>query len=84
MLAFSESQIVNTIKIIEQGEHTGKLLINIGTSPVASHNIIVDIKDIQSVVSLHNDDIGEDDKEGNVVMVEKYIDEATGEIVNQD
>ena len=48
-----------------------------------SKKIIVDIGDIQSVVSLHNDDLGEQDQEGNVIAVEKHIDEATGELVKE-
>lgn len=58
-------------------------MITIGTSAFASRNIIVDIKDIQSVVSLHNDDIGDDDKEGNLAMVSRHICEATGEVVEE-
>lgn len=49
--------------MIENGEHHGKLLINIGLSPVVSKNIIVDVRNVRSVVSLndgHND-------EGNLI-----------------
>ena len=60
------------------------MLISIGLSPIASKNIIVDIKDIQSAVSLHSDDIGDENLEGNLVLVEKHIDEATGELVQDD
>lgn len=83
MFAFSESQIVNTIKVIEEGDHKGKLLINIGLSPFASKNIIADIKDIQSVVSLGNDDIGEDDRENNVISIQSYIDETSGQNIDE-
>lgn len=46
MLSFSESEIVNEIRVIEEGEHEGKLRITIGLSALASKNIIVDVKDI--------------------------------------
>ena len=53
MLSFSESQIVNSIKVLDQGEHAGKLQINVGTSAFASKDIYVDVRDLQSVVSLN-------------------------------
>lgn len=74
---------MNTIKVIDQGENQGKLQINIGTSAFASKDIIVDVRDIKSVVSLNHDDLGEDDKEGNIVVVSKYICGATGKLVEQ-
>lgn len=38
---------------------------------------------MQSVVSLGDDDLGEDNKDGNVISVDKYIIESTGEEVTQ-
>jgi hypothetical protein len=67
MLSFAESHMINEIRVIEEGEHQGKLRISIALSPFASKNIIADVKDIQSVVQLHDDNLGEDDHEGNVV-----------------
>jgi hypothetical protein len=78
MLSFSESRIINSISVIEEGDHKGKLQLNIGSSPFSSYNIIADIRDIQSAVSLHNDDIGEDDVESNIVLVHKHICGQTG------
>ena len=46
MLQFSESQIVNSIKIVKDGENSGKLLIKVGDSAFTSSEIIVDIKDV--------------------------------------
>ena len=57
MLAFSESQIVNSITLIKDGgENHGKLLINVGTSAFSSTDIVVDAKHIHSIVALGNDD----------------------------
>lgn len=50
MFSLAESQIVNSIKVIESGANHGKLLINIGLSPFVSKNIIVDVKDVKSIV----------------------------------
>lgn len=84
MSAFAESQIVNEIRMVQDGPHQGKLRINVGLSPLISKNIIVDVRDIQSVVQLHNDNIGEDGQDGNVVTVNNYIEEATGELVAEE
>jgi hypothetical protein len=46
MLQFSESQIVNSIKIVKDGENSGKLLIKVGDSAFTSSEIIVDVKDV--------------------------------------
>ena len=54
MLAFSESQIINTITIIKDGsQNHGKLLINVGTSAFSSSDIIADVRDIVNV-TIHN------------------------------
>ena len=59
MFAFSESQIVNSIKIIKDGsENNGKLLITVGDSAFTTSDIIVDVRDVLSICSLANDDLG--------------------------
>jgi hypothetical protein len=73
MLQFSESQIVNSIKIIRDQEHYGKLLINVGNSAFTSSDIIVDAKDVQSVVALGNDDFGENGDDGNVLSIARFF-----------
>lgn len=52
-------------------------------SAFASKNVIVDVKDVQSVCSLGNDDLGEDDNEGNILKVERYIEEETGLLIEE-
>ena len=47
-----------------------------------SKNIIADVRDVQSVVSLHNDDIGEEDVEGNIISIANYFDESSGKRVS--
>ena len=73
MLQFSESQIVNSIKIIKEQENYGKLLITVGDSAFTSSEIIVDAKDVQSIVALGNDDFGEDGNDGNVLSINRYF-----------
>lgn len=73
MLQFSESQIVNSIKIVKEGENSGKLLIKVGNSAFTSSDIIVDVKDVQSIVALGNDDFGEDGTDGNVLSIGRYF-----------
>jgi hypothetical protein len=75
MLAFSESQIVNSIKLIkDQSENHGRLTINVGQSAFTSKDIIVDVKDIQSIVALGDDSSGDDGNEGNVIRVRRHFD----------
>lgn len=81
MLSFAESQIVNEIRVINEGEHTGKLRITVGLSPFISKNIVVDVKDLKSVVQLHDDSYGENSEDGNVIVVNEYLDEATNTLV---
>ena len=54
--AFAEGALVNSIKIIDSGEDQGKIRISIAKYTFASEDIIVDPKDVVSVVSLGNDD----------------------------
>jgi len=84
MLSFSESQVVNTIKVIDQGEHYGKLDIAVAVSPFVSKHILVDIRDVKSVVPLPNDDLGVENRDGNVLLISKHIDLATGHLVSKE
>lgn len=79
MLAFSESQIVNTIKIIKDGtENNGRLLVQVGESAFSSSEIIVDVKDVMSIVALGDDDFGDDGTDGNVLRIKRHYDVAKG------
>lgn len=42
-----------------------------------------DIKDIQSVLSLDNDDIGSNDDETNVIQINKYYCEESKKNINE-
>jgi len=85
MLAFSESQIVNSIKIIKDGsENNGRLLIQVGNSALTSSDIIVDVKDVVSVVALGNDDFGEDGTDGNVLKIGRHFDVSKSQWIETD
>ena len=71
MYKLNESNIVNSIEFVKEGEH-------VSTSFIASKNIIVDISNVQSVFSVRNDDLGEDDLENNLINVESFLDLSTG------
>ncbi len=64
---------MNSIKIIRDQEHHGKLLINVGNSAFTSSEIVVDVKDVQSIVALGNDDFGENGDDGNVLSINRYF-----------
>ena len=86
MLQFSESQIVNSIKIIKDAtsEHYGKLHIEVGESVFATSEIIVDTKDVHSIVALGNDDFGEDGNDGNVLKIGRYFDKSSKQWVENE
>ena len=69
MYKLNESNVVNSIEFVKEGEHIGQLKINVSTSILTSRNIIADISSVQAVFSLKNDDLGEDDVENNMVSV---------------
>ena len=47
MLSFGESGCINSIKVINNGPDSGKVLLNVSSSPLISYNIIASIKDIE-------------------------------------
>jgi hypothetical protein len=79
LFSFAESQCVNSIEVVKEGENRGKLQIKIALSPFSSKTIVADVADIHSVVSVGNDDLGKEDQEGNVISIVKHIDLATGQ-----
>lgn len=48
---------------------------------MTSKTIIASVSDVMALASLGNDDLGEDDLESNIVLVQNYIDKATGSTV---
>jgi len=82
-MAFADQQIVNSIEQVKSGPHEGKLLINVATSTFTSRSLICDVRDVMSVFSLGNDDLGDDNLDGNVIQVSRYIDADSGEEVAQ-
>jgi hypothetical protein len=84
MFAFSESQIVNSIKLIKDGsENHGKLNITIGQSAFSSYEIIVDVRDIMSICSLGNDDLGVENQDGNVLEVKRFFCKTQGKWIEE-
>jgi len=84
MIYSKESNIVNRIEWVTEGENNGKLRFNISTSPFTSKDIFVDQRDAQGVFSLSNDDLGEANIENNVVRLSNFHDPETGENVLED
>lgn len=85
LLSFSEKQVVNSIHIIKDGsDNHGRLRIKINETVLASSEIIVDTRDIKSVVALGNDDLGEDNQDGNVLYIGRYFDQATNAWVDTE
>lgn len=64
MLKFNERGLVNQIRL---GENSGEIVLSVSTSPFTSRTLVANIKDVQGVFSVGNDDLGEDDLETNVL-----------------
>lgn len=79
LLAFSDSNMVNQIRIVQQGEHSGLLEVDVATTALVSRKILVDVKNVHSVLALDNDNLGEEDEGDNLLEVRGFIDAATGE-----
>lgn len=79
MINSQESNIVNRIDWISEGDDKGKLRFNVSTSPFTSKDIVVNQKDAQGVFSVGNDDLGEVN-ENNVVRLMNFNDPETGKL----
>jgi hypothetical protein len=56
---FSEQNVINEIRVINDGgAHDGLLRIQVAISPFVSRSIIVNPRDVVSVISLDGDDLG--------------------------
>lgn len=84
-LAFAESHVVQSIHIIKDGsENHGRLRIKIAETFLSSSEIIADVKDVKSVMSLGNDDLGEENKDGNVLVINRYFDTSNKQWVEKN
>jgi len=59
------------------------LKFNVSVSPIASQNIYTAWNNVSSMISVGNDDIGEDGAENNIVMITDGIDDS-GSIVTEN
>jgi hypothetical protein len=78
MINLSERDKINSIEWVKDGEHKGKLKFNVSTGPFTSKDLLVDTNNTQGVLSLNNDDAGEEDLETNLVSLTNFIDCSTG------
>ena len=72
MQNFHETDIVNSITLVKEGEHQGKLKINVSSSLITSRDIIADVNNTQAIFSLSNED--DNDLDNNVIGVSDYHD----------
>lgn len=84
MTNLTEGNKINSIEWVKDGEHKGKLKFNVSTGPFTSKDLLVATNDAQGVLSLNNDDAGEEDLETNLVQLTNFIDCSSGNIVDQD
>lgn len=78
MLSLAEQRSVSFIEVVKEGEHAGMLRITIQDSPLISHNILANVRDVQSIMSLGESDLGADDVDANVMYVKSFVTEKDG------
>jgi len=81
MKTFQDRNVINSIEMVKDGEHAGKILLSVSTSPFSSKNVVAHPKDVQGVFSLGNDGLGEDDLETNMVHVKNFLDQSSNTTV---
>jgi hypothetical protein len=70
MMQFNEREVISSIESVGDGT----LKITVLKSPLVSYEIRANVKDIKSVCSVGDDDLGADDVDGNIVQVSEYTD----------
>ena len=78
MFKLSDRNQVNSIRL---GESSGDIEFNVSTSPFTSRSLVANIRDVQGVFSVGNDDLGEDDLECNVIQLSNCLDKSTGQVL---
>jgi hypothetical protein len=73
MTTFVETNVVNSISLVSDGEYQGKLKINVSNSLISSRDIIANVGDVQAVFSHTSSDYEQNDIENNVIHVRSYI-----------
>jgi len=81
MMKLNERGYVNSIALVGDGEHAGSVQFSVSTSPFTSKNLIASVNDVQSVCSVGNDGVGEDDIEGNIIHLKSCLDTSSGQVL---
>jgi hypothetical protein len=79
MVRFQESNVVNSIHQVTEGEHQGKLRINVATSLVGSRDIIASQGNLRAKFAGAAAGSEETDLDANVVAATDYLDLSNGE-----
>lgn len=73
-----EKETISKIEYVKEGEYKNFLRVTVQKTPFVSQTILVHPRDTKSMMALGSDDIGADDCESNVLVCDKFVDEATG------
>jgi len=83
MTTLLDKNVVNSIEMVADGPHAGKLKVNVSTSPVASRSYYTHVNEIYSMLSVGDDDLGKTDVENNIVCLKTATDESGAEVENE-
>lgn len=73
MMTFVENNVINSISLVKEGEHQGKIKINVSNSLISSRDIFADAKDTKALFSHSTDDYADNAVENNVVYCSTYL-----------
>jgi len=77
--AFADTESISRIDYITEGEFAGQMRVTVQRTALSSYSIVAHPKSTRAVCAVGADDLGEDDAEGNILHVEEYFDESSGQ-----
>uniref|UniRef100_A0A7S3MUH5 Uncharacterized protein n=2 Tax=Strombidium inclinatum TaxID=197538 RepID=A0A7S3MUH5_9SPIT len=80
LYSLQEKSAINSITIVKEGEHAGKLQFNISQTTLQSKDYVVSVSDAKTVVAF-SDQVGENDLERNVFHLHNAVDLSSGETI---
>jgi len=80
MHAFNESEKIQWIEAITEGEHAGKMRLKIMSSPFFGRTLLTDTFETHTLVNCGSDSMGAGRTGSNIMRLIKYTEESTGEV----
>jgi len=79
LVKIHEKNMVNSIKVLEEGDFKGWVKFNVSTSPFTSRTFMSKFEDVQAIASMHQT-VGEEDPLLNTIVAHDAVDSNGNEI----